>query len=74
MGRTRREHTMKRTIVIIGVAAAMAVAPAVASAAGNSPQRVKRTPAKPAAVLQTTQDDRSGQTLYRLGDSGLWMQ
>ncbi|MGH3079259.1 MAG: hypothetical protein ACRDPZ_13895 [Gaiellaceae bacterium] len=64
---------MKRTIVIIGVAAAMAVAPAVASA-GNSPQRVKRTPAKPAAVLQTTQDDRSGQTLYRLGDSGLWMQ
>ena len=64
---------MKRTIVILGVAAAMAVAPSVASAA-TSAQKVKRTPAKPAAVLQTTVDDRSGQTIYRLGDSGLWMQ
>ena len=58
---------MKRTIVILGVAAAMAVAPSVASAA-TSAQKVKRTPAKPTAVLQTTVDDRSGQTIYRLGD------
>jgi hypothetical protein len=97
MSRTGREHTMKRTVVILGAAAAMVAAPAVASA-GTSPQLVKPAPAKPAIVksavvksaklnrqraarlparevsFQSSYDSRSGQTMYRLGNSGLWMQ
>jgi hypothetical protein len=34
---------------------------------------VKRVPAYE-VIFQTTNDDRSGQPLYRLGNSGLWMQ
>ena len=63
---------MKRIALILGVTAAMAVAPSVASA-GNSPQKAKRVPAFETS-LQMSQDGRSGQTLYRLGDTGLWMQ
>jgi hypothetical protein len=105
MSRQGREHIMKRTVVILGVTAAMAVAPAVASA-GTSPQSSKIASAKPAIFkpmpvrpalvrslairslrsqkaallpaavlsLQSTYDDRSGHTLYRLGNSGLWME
>ena len=63
---------MKRIVLILGVTAAMAVAPSVA-AAGNSPQKANRVPAFETS-LQVSQDDRSGQTRYRLGDTGLWMQ
>jgi hypothetical protein len=69
---TEREHTMKRIAFILGVVAAVAAMPSVASA-GNSPQKKARIPAFELS-LQTTNDDRSGQTLYRLGSSGLWMQ
>ena len=62
---------MKRIALILGVTAALAV-PSVASA-GTSPQKVKRVPAFESS-LQISQDDRSGQTVYRLGSSGLWMQ
>lgn len=62
---------MKRIALILGVTAALAV-PSVGSA-GTSPQKVKRVPAFESS-LQISQDDRSGQTLYRLGSSGLWMQ
>jgi hypothetical protein len=85
---------MKRIVATLGVTAAMAVAPSVASA-GTSPQLVKPAQAKPAVVevksvklspqraarmhaaeltLQLAYDDRSGRTLYRLGNSGLWME
>jgi hypothetical protein len=79
--------SVRSTVVVLGVATAMAVAPAVASAAGTAPQPT--TPAKakkksgtqgtarPTAVtigLQSTRDDRTGSTRYRLGDSGLWME
>ena len=65
---------MKRIALILGVtaAAALAVVPSVASA-GSSPQKAKRVPAFEQS-LQISQDDRSGQALYRLGDTGLWMQ
>jgi hypothetical protein len=36
--RTRREHTMKRTAIILGIAAAMGVVPSVASAGGITTQ------------------------------------
>ena len=62
---------MKRIALILGVVAALAV-PSVGSA-GTSPQKVKRVPAVESS-LQISRDDRSGQTVYRLGSSGLWMQ
>jgi hypothetical protein len=62
---------MKRLVVILGITAALAT-PSIASAA-KSPQKVKRVPAFE-VIFQTTTDDRSGQQLYRLGNSGLWMQ
>jgi hypothetical protein len=72
--RTGREHTMKRIVVILGVAAAMVAAPSVASAGTSAtPQKKARIPAFELS-LQSTHDDRSGQTIYRLGNSGLWMQ
>ncbi len=65
---------MKRIALILGVAAtaALAAVPSVASA-GTSPQKAKRIPAFEQS-LQISQDDRSGQTVYRLGNTGLWMQ
>jgi hypothetical protein len=71
MSRTGKEHTMKRTIVILGVTAAMVIAPAVASA-GNSPRTPAKSTKSPLSVtLQIKQD--GGQTLYRLGNSDRWM-
>lgn len=78
---------MKRTVVILGVTAAMAVAPAAASAGTSSqsvkpafakslrssPQRAARLPAFE-RNLQIASDSRSGRTVYRLGNSGLWME
>jgi len=65
---------MKRVVLILGVTAtaALAVVPSLASA-GNAPQKAKRVPAFEQS-LQISQDDRSGQTVYRLGNTGLWMQ
>jgi hypothetical protein len=68
---------MKRTAVIIGVAAAMGV---FAPVAAGSPERagglpvIKKKPAvvKPALVLRTRIE--GSRTLYRFGDSGLWME
>lgn len=66
---------MKRTVLILGTAAALLAAPSVASAGTPNahPQKAGRVPAFEVS-LQSIQDDRSGQTLYRLGNSGLWMQ
>ena len=78
---------MKRTVVILGVAAAMAIAPAAASAgassqsvkpafaktSSSSPQRAARLPAFERS-LQIASDSRSGRTVYRLGNTGLWME
>jgi hypothetical protein len=78
--------SVRSTVVVLGVATAMAVAPAVASAAGTAPQPTKPAKAKKSSPqgtagktavtigLQSTRDDRSGNTRYRLGDSGLWME
>jgi hypothetical protein len=77
---------MKRMFVILGVTAAMAVAAPVASAGTSaesvrsavsksmrsSPEKAGRLPAVE-LVLHSATDGRSGQTLYRLGSSGLWM-
>ncbi len=68
---------MKRTAVIIGVAAAMGVFAPVAT---GSPERAgglpvaKKKPAivKPALVLQTRIE--GSQTFYRFGNGQLWMQ
>jgi hypothetical protein len=48
--RTRREHTMKRTAVVLGIAAAMGVVPSVASAGGITTQQ--KTQQKPQVVVQ----------------------
>jgi hypothetical protein len=66
---------MKRILIALGVTAAMAVAPSVASAGTSSkasPQQA-RLPVS-GFIVQTTTDSRSGRTLYRLGNSGLWME
>ena len=61
---------MRRTAAILGVAAAMAIAPSIASAATSPP---KKSVSKKASVTLQTKSDGVGHTLYRLGDSGLWM-
>jgi hypothetical protein len=74
-----KEHTMKHIAVVIGIAAAMGVfAPVAAGSAGKSvakPAIGKRTlPVNSALVLQSAHNSRTGQTMYRLGNSGLWME
>ena len=69
---------MKRTLVVLGVTAAVAVAPSVASAgtppqSKSSPEKAVRLPAAELS-LQMAHDSRSGHTLYRLGNFGLWME
>lgn len=74
---------MKRAAVVVGIAAAMGVfAPLAAGSAGQSdgqavvkPPVVKRTlPVKSSLVLHSAYNGRSGRTMYRLGNSGLWME
>jgi hypothetical protein len=76
-------HTMKRTAVVIGIVAAMGVFAPVATGAANQsegqavakPAIGKRTlPVKSALVLQSAYNSRTGGTMYRLGNSGLWME
>ena len=67
---------MKRILITLGVTAAMAVAPSVASAGTSSnasPQRQVRPP-ESGFILSTSTDSRSGRTLYRLGNRGIWME
>lgn len=67
---------MKRTAVILGVAAAMGV---FASAAAGSTGKAEGLPVvkpavvKPLPVLRTQHNSQSGLTMYRFGDRGLWM-
>jgi hypothetical protein len=79
----QKGHTMKRTAVIVGIAAAMGVfAPVAAGAAGQSdgqavvkPPVVKRTlPVKSALILHSAYNSRTGRAMYRLGNTGLWME
>ena len=67
---------MKRIIVILGVTAAMAIAPSVASAGGTSsgPQNGRPSTLVAGSTFQTSTDSRSGHTLYRTGNTGLWME
>lgn len=67
---------MKRIFVILGVTAAVAVAPSVASAGGTTSLPQNARPPAPVAgfILQISTDSRSGHTLYRLGNKGLWME
>lgn len=70
---------MKRTAVIVGIAVAMGVfAPVAAGAAGQSdgqaPIAKKTLPVKSALILHSAYNSRTGQTMYRLGNSGLWME
>ena len=71
-----KEHTMKRTAVIFGVAAVMGV---FASAAAGSTGQAGGVPvqtAKPGVVPQRILHTRieGGRTLYRLGNKGAWME
>ncbi len=67
---------MKRTAVVLGVAAAMGV---FASAAAGSTGQSEGSPilrpaaAKPLPVLQTQYNSRTGEIMYRFGNRGLWM-
>ena len=64
---------MKRTAVILAVAAAMGVlAPAAMGQSGGLPI-VKKSSATDRS-LHATYNSRSGQIMYRLGSSGLWME
>lgn len=67
---------MKRTAVILGVAASMGVfASAAAGSTGQSEGLpvVKPGAVKPLPVLRTQYNSRSGEIMYRFGDRGLWM-
>ncbi len=68
---------MKRMGVVLGITAALVVtaSPAVAKPMSAQSPPAKHRKAKPArtdARLQTKVDERYGQ-LYRVGNSGLWM-
>jgi len=66
---------MKRTAVILAVAAALGVfAPNAVAAKGRSNGLPIVKPARIDLTLHTAVNDRSGQTMYRLGNSGLWME
>ena len=67
---------MKRTAVVLGVAAAMGVfASAAAGSTGQSDGLPVEKPkvAKPLPVLHTQYNSQSGQMTYRFGGRGLWM-
>jgi hypothetical protein len=64
---------MKRTAVMLGVAAAMGVFAPVA-AGGQSDKPVKARKGATELTVQTQYDERSGKVMYRLGSSGLWME
>jgi hypothetical protein len=62
---------MKRTAVILGVAAAMGVfAPAALGSTGKSERSAA---VKPLPVLQAQYNSRTGEIMYRFGNRGLWM-
>jgi hypothetical protein len=63
---------MKRIAATFGVVAAMAVLPAAANAGTSSKKAPIHKSAKPGLSLQIRVDRSSN--LYRLGNSGLWMQ
>ncbi len=69
---------MKRSAVIVGIAAAMGVfAPLAAGSGGQSDGQavVKRTlPVSSALILQSAYNSRTGGTMFRLGNAGLWME
>jgi len=66
---------MKRAAAILAVAAAMGVlAPSAVAAKGRSGGLPVVEPALSDLSLHTANNDRSGQTMYRLGDTGLWME
>jgi hypothetical protein len=70
-GHKKEGHAMKRTAVILGVAAAIGVfAPA---AAGSTGKAERSAVVKPLPVLQTQYNSRSGEIMYRFGNRGLWM-
>jgi hypothetical protein len=72
---------MKRTAVILGVAAAMGVlAPTAVGSANHpgglpveKPGKVVK-PSKPDRTLHAKKNGRTGQMTYRLGNTGLWME
>ncbi len=62
---------MKRSAVILGVAAAMGVfAPA---AVGSTDKSERSAAVKPLPVLQTQYNSRTGEIMFRFGNRGLWM-
>ena len=66
---------MKRIAVILGVAAAMGLlAPTATAAKGRSDGQPVVKPAAIDLSLHTAINSRSGQTMYRLGNTGLWME
>ncbi len=67
---------MKRTALILGIAAAMGVfAPVAAGARSQSEDPIKAARvARPGLILQTERNSRTGQVMYRIGNSGLWME
>jgi hypothetical protein len=74
MSQQGKEHTMKRTALILGVAAAMGVfASAAAGSTGQSQGLpVVKPSIKPLPVLHTKYD--GGRTMYRFGNTGSWME
>jgi hypothetical protein len=62
---------MKRTAVILGVAAAMGVF--ASAAAGSTGKSEGPAVVKPLPVLQTQYNSRTGEIMYRFGNRGLWM-
>jgi len=67
---------MKRAAVILGIAAAMGVfAPVAAGSSGQSDKPIKvARDARPGLILQSARNSRTGEVMYRLGNSGLWME
>ena len=66
---------MRRTAVILAVAAAMGVlAPNAVAAKGRSDGQPVVKPAAIDLSLHVARNSRSGQTMYRLGSTGLWME
>ena len=69
-------HAMKRTAVILGVAAAMGVFASAAAGSTGQAGGVSVQTAKPGVVPQRILQTRieGGRTLYRLGNKGAWME
>ncbi len=66
---------MKRTAVVLGVAAALGAfaSPAVGSPGKSDGSPVLGPGGKPLPVLRTQYNSQSGLMLFRFGDRGLWM-